>query len=120
MAQHFHHISEPWMTLIAASAKTVEGRLKKGSFSEMQVGDLIAWYNDDFGFRREVHTLITGLTTYSSFLEYLRAESLDKCLPAYGVCTLEEGAQVYRQYYSSLAEAEHGVLAITLSANTKQ
>ena len=120
MAQHCHHVSEPWITLIGTHAKTVEGRLKRGSFSEIKVGDCIAWYNDDFGFRREVHTTVTGLTTYPSYLEYLRAESLDKCLPAYGVDTLEEGVQVYRQFYSSLDEAQHGVLAITLTANTRQ
>ena len=42
------HLSEPWFTLISLGLKTVEGRLNKGRFQEMQVNDIIEWHNEDF------------------------------------------------------------------------
>jgi ASC-1-like (ASCH) protein len=42
------HLSEHWFTVIFLGLKTVEGRKNKGKFKEMQVGDIIQWYNDDF------------------------------------------------------------------------
>ena len=41
------NISEPWYSLIQAGTKSVEGRLAKSRFAEIQTGDLIRWTNDD-------------------------------------------------------------------------
>lgn len=103
------------MTLIAAGLKQVEGRLNKGSFSELQTGDHIVWFNDDFGYRREARTAVTGIKDYKSFREYLVKETLSKCLPAYGITTVRDGVTVYRKFYSSADEKKYGVLAIRLS-----
>ena len=45
------HLSEPWFSLINLKNKTIEGRLNKGDFKLMNVGDKITFYNDDFHHR---------------------------------------------------------------------
>lgn len=111
---HRKHLSEPWFTLVGAGAKTVEGRLAKGSFAQMAPGDVIVWYNDDWGFPREVRTRITRVTRHATFRRYLAQEGLRKCLPAPGVRTLAQGVRVYRMFYPADEERRHGVLAIQL------
>ena len=44
------HLSEPWFSLIKLNLKTVEGRLNKGDFSKMNIGDTII-FNKDFEYR---------------------------------------------------------------------
>ena len=62
--------------------KTVEGRLNKGSFKELKVGDIITFYNDD-AICREFNVKITKVTTHNNFETYLRKETLNKCLPGF-------------------------------------
>jgi ASC-1-like (ASCH) protein len=77
--KYSEHLSEPWFSLISLGLKTVEGRLNKGRFQEMQVGDIIEFHNEDF-LERKILTKDTGKTEYKSFTEYLETEGLDKCL----------------------------------------
>jgi ASC-1-like (ASCH) protein len=103
------NVGEPWFTLISLGLKKVEGRLDKGSFAEMAVGDVVKWTNNDFGLR-QVITRIKRKTKYSSFREYLESECLSNCLP--GFSSLDQGVAVYRKYYSMADEAASGVVAI--------
>jgi ASC-1-like (ASCH) protein len=48
-------------------SKTVEGRLNKGDWAEMKENDLIDWYNEDFGLKREFRTVIISKKIYPSF-----------------------------------------------------
>uniref|UniRef100_A0A2N9J3V0 ASCH domain-containing protein n=1 Tax=Fagus sylvatica TaxID=28930 RepID=A0A2N9J3V0_FAGSY len=57
-------------------------------------------------FRKYVHR-------YASFSDMLGAESLAKVLP--GVETIEEGVQIYREFYTEEKEKTNGVLAIHVS-----
>ena len=45
----------------------------------MNVGDTITFYNDDFN-HREIKVIIKRISTYNTFEEYLRKETLKKCL----------------------------------------
>jgi len=105
------NVSEPWYTLISLGIKTIEGRLNKGKFKEMQVGDIIEWTNNDFN-KRSTITRITKKISYNTFEEYLQTEGLENCLP--GINNIEDGKNVYYKYYSQEAEREFGVLAIGL------
>lgn len=104
-------VSEPWFSLISLGIKSVEGRLDKGDFQNMAIGDLVKWINDDFQ-PRSVLTKIVRKTKYSSFNEYLKAEGLDKCLPTFK--SLDDGVKVYHKYYSYQDEQQYGVIAICL------
>jgi ASC-1-like (ASCH) protein len=105
------HLSEPWFSLISLGLKTVEGRKNKGKFKDMQVGDIIQWYNNDF-LERKILTKIIGKAEYRTFEEYLTTEGLDKCLP--GIPSLEHGLSVYFKYFTKEEESEFGVVAIRL------
>ena len=105
------HLSEPWFSLISLGLKTVEGRKNKGVFKEMQPGNIIEWYNDDF-LPRKILTKVIRKTTYHTFKDYLEKERLDKCLP--GIPTLEHGLSVYYKYFTKEDEANYGVIAIEI------
>ncbi len=102
-------VQEPWFTLIALGLKTVEGRLNKGSFKDMKVGETVLWENDKL-FPRKVLTRIVRITKYTGFEDYLQTETLPKCLP--GILNIEQGLQVYYKYFSKEDESQYGVLAI--------
>jgi len=105
------HLSEPWFSLISLGLKTVEGRKNKGKFKDMQVGDVIQWYNNDFE-ERKILTEIIGKTEHKTFEDYLTTEGLDKCLP--GIPSLEHGLSVYFKYFTKQDEIDFGVVAIKL------
>ena len=105
------HLSEPWFSLVSVGLKTVEGRLNKGDFAKMKVGDIIEWHNEDF-LPRSVLTEITETVNYPSFTVYLETEGLDKCLP--GMPSLEHGLSVYYKYFSKEDESTYGINAIKL------
>ncbi len=105
------HLSEPWFSLINLGLKTVEGRLNKGDFSQMKIGEVIEWKNDDFK-SRSFMTKIVGKREYKTFKEYLEAEGLNKCLP--GIPTLEHGLSVYYKYFTKEDEAKYGIVAISI------
>jgi ASC-1-like (ASCH) protein len=111
MTTYVEHLSEPWFTLILMGKKTVEGRKNKGKFKEMNVGDIIEWFNDDFE-HRSVKTRIIEKVEYKTFEEYLTAEGLENCLPA--IPSMSHGLSVYFKYFTKEDEEKYGVIAIRL------
>ena len=110
-AKYIKTVNEPFFVLIQLGLKSIEGRLNRGEFKQMQVGDVVRWTNDDYG-KRSVNTQITKKVEYSTFAEYLETEGLDKCLPSF--TTIESGVAVYRKWYSEEDERKYGVVAIHL------
>ncbi len=105
-------ISEPWFTHIANGDKTIEGRLKKGVFQNLQEGDIVLWYIKEKKYTHNVLTQIIDIKEYKTFEDMLRKSTLKKTLP--GIRTYKDGVAVYRQYYTKQKEKEHGILAIEL------
>ena len=91
------NLSEPWFTLIKLRIKTVEGRLNKGDFVNMNIGDSIIFTNNELGFERQFDIVIKHISFYYNFEIYLEKEALSCCLP--GIDTIEEGLQIYNKYY---------------------
>jgi ASC-1-like (ASCH) protein len=108
---HKMHLSEPWFTLISLGLKKVEGRLNKGKFKELEEGDIIEWYNDDFN-HRSCLTKISKINTYATFKEYLHKEGLQNCLT--GISNMDTGLSVYYKYYTKEDEKKFGIVAIQL------
>ena len=113
MTTYTKHLSEPWFSLIKIEAKTCEGRLNTGDFYEMKKGDTIIFTNDDFKFSRSFRCEITSVHNYSSFEEYLHVETLEKCLP--GMDTIDEGVDLYYNYYKKEDENKYKIKALHLS-----
>ena len=102
------HVQDPWYSLIVNSVKTVEGRLHKGKFGNINIGDILNVTNNvDM-----IQLKVIRVTKYSSFKEYLNKEGLDKTLP--GINTIEIGCNVYYQFYTKDDEEKFGVLAIEI------
>lgn len=108
MKTYHNHRQEPYFTFLKNGQKTIEGRLQKGWYQHVQVGDHIHVYNDD-----ETDTVLTevvGVRPYRNFEELLRKEPMNKVLP--DVSDTESGIEVYKKFYSDAQVIECGVVAI--------
>ncbi len=106
-------VQEPYRSLILSGQKTIEGRLKKGKFASLQVGDFLELEESGAIFE------VKRLASYPSFYAMLRTEGLEKVLP--NIADLEQGEAVYYQFFSPEQEKEFGVLAIEVkSMRTKR
>ncbi len=94
---------EPYFSYILSGKKTVEGRLNKGKFLEMQVGDILK-VNGSAEF------IIIGKNVYTSFKEMIESEGLKNVIP--DAVDVDEAVSVYRQFYSVEDELKYGVVAI--------
>ena len=86
--------------------KTIEGRLNKGQFAQLKVGQIVMWENAG----QKVKTKLVRIEKYNTFSDMLVNEGLRHAVP--GKETLKDGVDVYRGFYSESKEAEFGVLAI--------
>jgi ASC-1-like (ASCH) protein len=120
-SDYSEHLSEICFTLINLGLKTVEGRLNKGDFSKMNVGEVIEWINDDFNERtcfteivnkRSCFTKIIDKTEYKSIEDYLKCEGLHNCLP--GIPSLEHGLNLSYKYFTKEDEDKYGIVAIKI------
>lgn len=105
---YIEHLSEPWFTEINEGRKTIEGRKNKGRFANMKVGETIEWYNED----KRCCSRITNVRQYDTFKNYLLSEGLSNCLPM--IENIEDGVNVYYQYYTKEDEKMYGVVAIEI------
>ena len=103
---HKMNVQQPWFDLMKQGKKTVEGRLNRGKFKSLQIGNIIEWTNKQHTFKLK----IVGIRKYKTFKEMLEKEGLGKVLPTKN--NIKDGIAVYRQFYSEKDEIENGVLAI--------
>lgn len=61
------NVQEPSATFIKEGRKTIEGRLQKGKFLDMEVGDILI-------LNREIKLEITRIAKYKTFREMLEKE----------------------------------------------
>jgi len=109
MSIYEKNLSEPWFSLIKLKIKTVEGRLNKGDFANMNIGDSILFSNNELGFERKFKIKIKNIAYYDNFQTYLENETLDKCLP--GIDNIKNGLKVYYKYYKKSDELEYKIKA---------
>ena len=100
------NVQEPYYSYIVNGQKTVEGRLNKGKFSRMQVGDHLL-INNESKFKVE------RKTNYDSFIEMVKAEGVENVVP--DKKEIEEAANVYYNFFTKEQEREFGVVAIEIS-----
>jgi ASC-1-like (ASCH) protein len=109
MVTYVKNVSEPWFSLINKKIKTVEGRLNKGDFAKMNVGDFIVFTNNESDFEQKFKVQIKNISSYDTFEAYLEDKKLEKCLP--GIDTMEDGLEVYYKYYTKSDEQEFKIKA---------
>jgi ASC-1-like (ASCH) protein len=109
MTTYEKNLSEPWFTLIKLGIKKVEGRLNKGDFANMNIGDFILFTNNEFGVERKFYIEIKNIVYYDNFQTYLENETLERCLP--GIDNIEDGCNVYYKYYKKSDELQYKIKA---------
>ena len=109
MTTYKKNLSEPWFSLIKFKIKTIEGRLNKGEFKNMNINDFILFTNNELGFERKFIIEIKNITYYDNFQEYLEKETLEKCLP--GLDNIEDGLKIYYRFYTKNDESEYKIKA---------
>lgn len=90
---------------IIAGKKTIEGRIKRGIFKQINVGDIIQFYNSD----NKCQAKIINIIEYKNILEYLSCENLDKINPNK---SREEIMKVYKKCYPNILNNSKFFLAI--------
>lgn len=109
---HELYIKEPWMTLIRAGLKEVEGRLYKGDFAGYRIGDKINFvHKTREGKMENLLVKIVKLVKYPDFRSLLFHEKLFRVLP--GFPSIRTGNELYLKYYPFKVIKENGALAIT-------
>ena len=102
---HELNVDEGWFKYILDGTKTIEGRLNKNKFKLMRNGDIII-------FNGIIKKEVISVRYYNSFEEYLINEGIDKCLPE--VVDINDGINIYREFYSFEDEIKYGIVAIEL------
>ena len=100
------NVQEPYFSLIQNKLKTVEGRLGKEKYLNLEKGNKVI-------FNEILEKEIEKIVKYSSFREMLIFEGLKNVLP--NVETLEKGEQIYYKFYTREDEQKYGVIAICLT-----
>ena len=102
------HLAEPWLQWIATGRKRYEGRLKRGDWAQLKIGQKIRFYN----LKRTVLVRVSGLQFFPDFGSAF--QQLGKELIPEGAKTADEARKLYSQFYGDKDVAEFGVIAIKL------
>jgi ASC-1-like (ASCH) protein len=97
MTTYEKNLSEPCLSLVKFNIKTIEGRLDKGEFKNMNINDFILFTNNELGFERKILIKIRDISYYENFKYYLEKEKLEKCLS--GIYNIENVLSIYYKYY---------------------
>lgn len=102
------NVNEPYYSFLVGGEKTIEGRLNKGKFVDIKVGDVLLLNNNE---RFEV----IGRREYENFKDMLEAEGYKKVLPDKD--SLEEAEAVYYEFFTPEQEKKYGVVAFEVRKN---
>lgn len=100
------NVQEPYLTSILSGKKTVEGRLNKGKFLELQVGDVLR-INNESDFR------VIAKNVYSNFREMIEKEGLNNVIP--DKKAIDDAVMIYYKFYSKEDEQKYGVVGIKIA-----
>lgn len=105
---YHNHRQEPYFSYLKSGQKTIEGRLLKGKYAKIKIGDKILVKNP--AETDCVLVKIVAKNSYPSFLDLLKNENLNKLLP--NTKTIQEAIQIYQQFYTQEDEKKYGAVAI--------
>lgn len=103
------NLKQCYFEQIKNGEKTIEGRLNKDKFAKFKIGDIITFKDES---DNQFDAKITNINIFNSFQSYLEKMTIEKCLP--NVKTIEEGIEIYRQFYSIEDEQKYGIMAFTI------
>lgn len=101
-----------YIDLIRSGKKTVEGRVRTGSFEFAKAGDLVSFYT----YRGDrISCRVQKVQKYETFRDMLINEGVSNCLPDLKDSDIEEGVKVYHSIPKYAEKAQkHGVVALKI------
>lgn len=105
------NIQEPYKTFILKGIKIVEGRLNKGKFARIKVGDILEIGSEEIKFN------VIKRNIYSNFREMLKKEGIKNVIPDKN--DINDAVNVYYKFYTKEQEKEFQVVAIKIQMKTK-
>lgn len=103
---------------IRAGRKTIEGRLARGKFLDIKVGDVISVREDFYvdgvianAKEDALHIKVVAIERFKDFRSMLQEIDFKKAIP--DATTLDEACIEYLRFYSEASQKEHGVLGIS-------
>lgn len=105
---YHNHRDEPYFTFVKNGQKTIEGRINKGEYRFLKIGDHIVVSNKEE--TDSVEIIVKDLHLYASFREMLEKENFKKVLPE--AEDIDQGVEVYNIFYTDEQQKEFGVVAI--------
>ena len=106
--RYHNHKSEPYFTFLKNGKKTIEGRVGKGWYQNINIDDHIVVYNEEE--TDSIETVVKRVAKYKSIKEMLTNEPLGEMLP--DVNSIKNGINVYRRFYTKAQEKQFGMVAI--------
>lgn len=108
---YYKNIKQPYFTQIKEKTKIYEGRLNKGDFAKLKIGDFIVWENKEDKDTNNFKTIIVDIMRYKSFVGAITDIGLDKILPSQfndNIPIVQAINNVYRKFYSEEDENKYG------------
>jgi len=100
------NIQEPYHSFILNGKKTAEGRLNKGKFASIQIGDVLTIEPEMIDFE------VIGKNEYKTFKEMIEGEGVENVVPDKE--NIKDVVNVYYKFYTKEQEKEFGVIAIQI------
>jgi len=106
---HKCRIVQKWFELVKTGAKTVEGRLNKGTFSNINPGDIIEFTKS--GSDDTIRVKVIDVKKYTTFEAMFGTdgENVENVLP--GVTTVTQAVKLYHKIYKPNMVSKFGVVA---------
>lgn len=98
------NIQEPYKTFVLNGIKTVEGRINKGKFATMKIGDILEIGGIKFN--------IIEKSIYQNFREMIEKEGIENVIPDKN--NIDDAVEVYYKFYTKEQEKKFKVVAIKI------
>lgn len=106
MAKITINAQEPYKTFMLKGIKTVEGRLNKGKFAIMKIGDILVMESENAIFE------VIGKNIYPNFKEMLKKQGIKNVIPDKD--NINDAVSAYYKFYTKEQEKRFGVVAIKI------
>lgn len=97
---------EPYYSFMLNGKKIIEGRLNKGKFALINIGDILEIGSEKIQFK------IIEKKIYKNFKNMLEKEGVENIIPDKN--NINEAIEVYYKFYTKKQEKEFGVVAIKI------
>lgn len=105
-------VDTPWLDWIENGIKIYEGRLNKGDWSNMKIGDVIVFSSNDQNIEKTIAVEIVNIKKYDTFGDAFRKHGC-QLVPISDISSFAVD-KLYSQYFSDEDVKRYGVLVFKI------